>query len=61
MPKQPVTLFRNTQEIGDLYLAHMKDREKSDQKIKGTYLELASAMKRDLRTRDDAIKSLLQR
>jgi gas vesicle protein len=47
-------------EIGDLYIAHMKDCEKSDQKTKGTYLDLAAAMKRDLKARDEAIKSLLK-
>jgi gas vesicle protein len=48
-------------EIGDLYVAHMKDREKSEEKIKSTYLEMASAMKRDLRARDEAIKLLLHK
>ena len=47
-------------EIGDLYFAHMSDREKSEQKTKSTYLDLAAAMKRDLKARDEAIKSLLK-
>ena len=47
-------------DIGDIYLGHMNDREKSEQKNKSTYLELAAAMKRDLKARDEAIKSLLK-
>lgn len=48
-------------EISDLYLEHMKDKERSDVKARHTYLDLASAMKRDLKLRDDEIRRLLAR
>ena len=38
----------------------MHDKDKSDQKTRRTYLEISSAMKRDLKTRDAEIRALLK-
>ncbi len=48
-------------EIGDMFLAYMEDTDKSKVRMKHFYLELASAMKRDLKARDDAILRLLSK
>lgn len=48
-------------EINDMFLAHMADKDRSDARIKGTYLALASAMKRDLKARDQELKRLLKK
>lgn len=45
--------------ICDIFLEHMADQDKSETRIKGTYLHLASAMKCDLKARDDELKRLL--
>lgn len=46
-------------ELVDVFTAFMKDKEKTEEKCRGAYLELASAMKRDLRARDKEINGLL--
>ena len=46
-------------EIGEIFEKHMRDKEKTDESIKSTVLALASAMKRDLRAKDDEIRKLL--
>jgi hypothetical protein len=48
-------------EIGDMFQTHIEDKDKSKTRMKHFYLELASAMKRDLRARDDAILRLLSK
>jgi hypothetical protein len=45
-------------DIGDLFLAHMADKTKTDEKSRATYLELAAAMKLDLKARDEEIRNL---
>lgn len=46
-------------EIGDLFEKHMHNKEKTEETIRGTVLELAAAMKTDLRNRDDEIRRML--
>lgn len=46
-------------EVMDIFLAHMADKDKTGEKLKSTYLELAAAMKRDLRARDAEVWKLL--
>lgn len=45
-------------EIGDLYESWMAEKEKDDFKRRVVYLEMASAMKRDLAKRDEEIRAL---
>lgn len=47
-------------EIGDLYESWMAEKEKDDFKRKVVYLEMASAMKRDLAKRDAEIRALFE-
>jgi hypothetical protein len=47
-------------EIGDIYESWMVEKEKDDFKRKVVYLEMASAMKRDLAKRDTEIRALLE-
>ena len=47
-------------EIGDIFLAYMDDKDKTDIKKKHTYFELASAMKRDLKSRDNELEKFLK-
>lgn len=46
-------------EIGDIFEKHMGHKEKTDESIRGTVFELAGAMKKDLRDRDEEIRKLL--
>lgn len=46
-------------EISEIFEKHMHNKEKSEEGILGTVLELAAAMKRDLRSRDDEIRKFL--
>lgn len=46
-------------ELGDLFKKHMRDKEKTEESIRGTVLELAAAMKKDLRSRDEEIRRVL--
>lgn len=46
-------------ELGDIFEKHMRNKNKTEEGIRGTVLELAAAMKRDLRSRDDEIRKLL--
>ena len=46
-------------EITDIFEIHMRNKDKSEERIRGTYLELAAAMKRDLRARDREIREYL--
>lgn len=48
-------------EIGDLYESWMAEKDKDDFKRKVAYLEMASAMKRDLAKRDADIRALFER
>lgn len=47
-------------DIYDLFIEHMKDKDKSEPKSKSAYLEIAAAMKRDLRARDEEMRGLLR-
>ncbi len=47
-------------EIGDLYERWMAEKDKDDFKRKVAYLEMASAMKRDLAKRDADIRALFE-
>ena len=46
-------------EMTELFEEHMHDEDKSEKRIRGTYLELAAAMERDLRSRDREIREYL--
>lgn len=46
-------------ELGEIFEKHMRNREKTEESIRSTVLELAAAMKRDLRSRDEEIRKLL--
>jgi gas vesicle protein len=46
-------------ELGDMFEKHMRNTEKTEESIRATVLELAAAMKRDLRARDEEIRKLL--
>jgi hypothetical protein len=46
-------------ELTEIFEKHMHNEDKSEQRIRGTYLELAAAMKRDLRARDSEIREYL--
>ncbi len=48
-------------EIADQYEKWMRDEEKDDFKSKVAYLEMASAMKRDLARRDAEIRDLVEK
>ena len=49
------------QEIKDLYLKWIKEKEKDDSKRKAVYLDMAVAMKKDLAKRDDEIHQLFDK
>jgi gas vesicle protein len=46
-------------DVRDIFTSFMSDKEKTEERCKVAYLELASAMKRDLRARDDEMRRLL--
>ncbi len=46
-------------ELGEIFEKHMSNKDKSEERIRGTVLQLAAAMKRDLRFRDEEIRELL--
>lgn len=46
-------------ELSEIFEKYMGDKDKTEEKIRGTVLELAAAMKRDLRSRDEEIRKLL--
>jgi gas vesicle protein len=48
-------------EIGELYKGWMSEKDKDDYKRKVVYLEMASAMKRDLASRDKEIRALFDK
>jgi len=48
-------------EIGKLYNDWMSEKDKDDQKRKVIYLEMASAMKKDLANRDREIRALFDK
>lgn len=48
-------------EIGELYKGWMSEKDKDDHKRKVVYLEMASAMKRDLASRDKEIRALFDK
>lgn len=47
-------------ELGDLYSTWMSEKDKNELKCKHMYLQMASAMKRDLARRDQEIKELFE-
>ena len=46
-------------QIWDMFLSHMNEKDRSETRMKHTYLELDSAMKRDLKARDHELRRLL--
>lgn len=46
-------------ELGEIFEKHMRNKEKTEESLRRAVLELAAAMKRDLRSRDDEIRKLL--
>lgn len=46
-------------DLGEIFEKHMRDKERTEEGIRATVLELAAAMKRDLRRRDEEIRKLL--
>lgn len=46
-------------EVQDVFSTFMNDKDKTELKCKGAYLDLAAVMKRDLRSRDAEIRGLL--
>jgi hypothetical protein len=46
-------------ELDEMFEEHMSNKDKSEERIRSTVLQLAAAMKRDLRSRDEEIRKLL--
>jgi hypothetical protein len=46
-------------ELTEMFEEHMSNKDKSDERIRSTYLQLAAAMKKDLRARDKEIREYL--
>lgn len=47
-------------ELTEMFNEHMHNQDKSEERIRSTYLQLAAAMKRDLRARDKEIGEYLE-
>lgn len=46
-------------ELSEIFVKHMSNRDKSEESVHGTVLDLAAAMRRDLQSRDEEIRKLL--
>lgn len=46
-------------ELTEMFEEHMHNKDNSEERIRSTYLQLAAAMKRDLRARDKQIRECL--